>query len=81
MSGYVPKKVSMTRTAMGTTDQRPAGSGSAMLNLVSSVNKTREGWRATKRRGYVSMVQKECKQGVLSQTDCDAIASSLRLFN
>ena len=63
MSGYVPKRVPNTRTAMGSTDQRPASSGSVMLGLEGSVGHSRAAWRSIKRRGYSSMLLKNCKQG------------------
>ena len=63
MSGYVPKRVSMTKTAMGTTDQRPTNAGSVMLGLVGSVGRSRAAWRSIKRRGYTSMISKNCKEG------------------
>lgn len=58
MSGYVPKRVSSTRTAMGSTDQRTTGSGSVMLGLVGSVGRRNSVWRAIQRKTYVSMRQK-----------------------
>ena len=58
MSGYVPRRVASTRTAMGTTDQRTAGSGSVMLGLVGSVGRRNSVWRAIQRKTYVSMRQK-----------------------
>ena len=81
MSGYVPKRVANTKTAMGSTDQRPEGSGSVMLGLVGSVGRSRAMWRAIKKKSYISMVQKDCKQNVLDQTTCNNITNSLRLFN
>ena len=63
MSGYVPKRVASTRTAMGTTDQRPEGTGSVMLGLVSSVGRRRAAWRSIQRNGYTSMLKKECTEG------------------
>ena len=53
MSGYVPKRVSSTRTAMGTTDQTPQGYGSVMLGMLSSVGRSSSNWRAIKRRSYL----------------------------
>ena len=81
MSGYVPKRVSNTRTAMGTTDQRPAGSGSVMLGLVSSVGKSRAVWRATKKKAYTSIVQKDCKQNVLTPAECVIASNNIRQSN
>ena len=81
MSGYVPKRVSNTRTAMGTTDQRPTGSGSVMLGLVSSVGSSRATWRATKKRAYTSIVQKDCKQNVLTPAECVALSNNIRESN
>lgn len=63
MSGYVPRRVSSTRTAMGTTDQRPANSGSVMLGMLSSVGRRSSLWRTIKRRSYVSSARKDCVQG------------------
>tara|TARA_B110000046_G_scaffold168704_1_gene187288 strand:- start:997 stop:1536 length:540 start_codon:yes stop_codon:yes gene_type:complete len=57
MSGYVPKRVSSTRTAMGTTDQTPKGYGSVMLGMLSSVGRSSSNWRAIKRRSYVTSNQ------------------------
>lgn len=57
MSGYVPKRVSSTRTAMGTTDQTPQGYGSVMLGMLSSVGRSSSNWRAIKRRSYVTSNQ------------------------
>ena len=79
MSGYVPKRVSNTRTAMGTTDQRPAGSGSVMLGLVSSVGRSRAVWRATQRRGYTSLFKKECKEGLLAVGACNNTTFSINI--
>lgn len=67
MSGYVPKRVASTRTAIGSTDQRPEGSGSVMLGMLSSVGRTTSAWNAIRRRSYVSSKQKDCKQGKLSE--------------
>mgnify|MGYP007072138594 FL=1 len=67
MSGYVPRRVSSTRTAMGSTDQRTAGSGSVMLGLVGSVGRRNSVWRAIQRKSYVSMRQKDCTEGKLSE--------------
>ena len=61
MSGYVPKRVSTTRTAMGTTDQTPEGYGSVMLGMLSSVGRSSNNWRAIKRRSYVSLNQQITK--------------------
>ena len=61
MSGYVPKRVSTTRTAMGTTDQTPEGYGSVMLGMLSSVGRSSNNWRAIKRRSYVSSNQQITK--------------------
>ena len=68
MSGYVPKRVSMTKTAMGTTDQRPKNAGSVMLGLEGSVGHSRAAWRSIRRRGYSSMISKNCKEG--KSNDC-----------
>ena len=81
MSGYVSKRVSNTRTAMGTTDQRPTGSGSVMLGLVSSVGSSRSAWRATKKRAYTSIVQKDCKQNVLTTSECVTVSNNIRQSN
>ena len=81
MSGYVSKRVSNTRTAMGTTDQRPTGSGSVMLGLVSSVGSSRAAWRETKKRAYTSIVQKDCKQNVLTPAECVALSNNIRESN
>ena len=81
MSGYVSKRVSNTRTAMGTTDQRPTGSGSVMLGLVSSVGSSRAAWRATKKRTYTSIVQKDCKQNVLTPAECVVLSNNIRESN
>ena len=70
MSGYVPKRVSSTRTAMGTTDQRPLGSGSVMLGLVGGIGASNWSSRVNKRRAYASMLKKECVQGERSATSC-----------
>ena len=58
MSGYVPKRVSSTRTAMGTTDQTPQGYGSVMLGMLSSVGRSSSDWRAIKRSSYVTSNQR-----------------------
>jgi len=81
MSGYVPKRVSNTRTAIGTTDKRPTGSGSVMLGLVSSVGSSRSAWRATKNRAYTSIVQKDCKQNVLTTSECVTVSNNIRQSN
>jgi len=81
MSGYVPKRVSNTRTAMGTTDQRPANSGSVMLTPISTIGRRNTLRGALKRRGISSLVQKQCKQGDLTQTQCNNIANSLATTN
>tara|TARA_B110000908_G_C10111307_1_gene383202 strand:+ start:521 stop:793 length:273 start_codon:yes stop_codon:yes gene_type:complete len=81
MSGYVSKRVSNTRTAMGTTDQRPTGSGSVMLGLVSSVGSSRAAWRKTKKRAYTSIVQKDCKQNVLTPAECVVLSNNIRESN
>ena len=81
MSGYVPKRVSNTRTAMGTTDQRPTGSGSVMLGLVSSVGSSRSAWKKKKKRAYTSIVQKDCKQNVLTPAECVALSNNIRESN
>tara|TARA_B110000977_G_scaffold170849_1_gene221900 strand:- start:2045 stop:2737 length:693 start_codon:yes stop_codon:yes gene_type:complete len=70
MSGYVPKRVSSTRTAMGTTDQRPLGSGSVMLGLVGGIGASNWSSRVNKRRAYASMLKKECVQGERSAASC-----------
>ena len=64
MSGYRSKRVANTRTAMGTTDQRPTGSGAVMLGLTGS-GPGSSPWarRATQRRAYTSMLQKKCAEG------------------
>jgi hypothetical protein len=64
MSGYRSKRVANTRTAMGTTDQRPTGSGAVMLGLTGS-GPGSSPWtrRAAQRRGYTSMLQKKCAEG------------------
>tara|TARA_A100001015_G_scaffold151705_1_gene168192 strand:+ start:542 stop:778 length:237 start_codon:yes stop_codon:yes gene_type:complete len=67
MSGYVSKRVSNTRTAMGTTDQRPAGSGSVMLGLASTIGRRRPLMRLIQRKTYSSMRQKKCAQGELGE--------------
>ena len=67
MSGYVPKRVSSTRTAMGTTDQRPENSGSVMLGLMGSVGRPSRAWRAIRRSSYVSLNHKKCVQGDSSE--------------
>ena len=81
MSGYVSKRVSNTRTAAGTTDQRPSGSGSVMLGLVSSVGSSHAAWRATKKRAYTSIVQKDCKQNVLTPAECVVLSNNIRESN
>ena len=53
MSGYVPRRVASTRTAIGSTDQTPEGYGSVMLGMLSSVGRSSSNWRAIKRRSYV----------------------------
>jgi|TARA_B000000475_G_C16004563_1_gene450368 hypothetical protein len=77
MSGYVPKRVSNTRTAMGTTDQKPEGSGSVMLGLVGGIGNTSWSRRVTKRRAYSSMLKKECVEGKISEETCNTTTSSL----
>lgn len=64
MSGYRSKRVANTRTAMGTTDQRPTGSGAVMLGLTGS-GPGSSPWarRAAQRRAYTSMLQKKCAEG------------------
>ena len=79
MSGDVPKRVSNTRAAMGTTDQRPAGSGSVMLGLVSSVGRRRALWRATQRRAYTNLFKKECAQGVWGYGQCNDTTFSINI--
>jgi hypothetical protein len=64
MSGYVSKRVSNTKTAMGTTDQRPLGSGSVMLSLVTSTGRPRSAWRAIQKRSYTDIKRKDCHEGV-----------------
>ena len=81
MSGYVPKRVANTKTAMGSTDQRPEGSGSVMLGLVGSVRRSIAMWHAIQKKSYTSLVQKDCKQGNLTETTCNDIANSFKLFN
>ena len=63
MSGYVSKRVLNTRTAMGTTDQRPAGSGSVMLGLASTIGRRRPIMRMIQRNSYASLRQKDCAEG------------------
>ena len=77
MSGYVPKRVSNTRTAMGTTDQKPEGSSSVMLGLVGGIGNS--GWsrRVNKRRAYSSMLKKDCVEGKISEEKCNTTTSSL----
>tara|TARA_X000000368_G_scaffold397708_1_gene367109 strand:+ start:2834 stop:3070 length:237 start_codon:yes stop_codon:yes gene_type:complete len=75
MSGYVPRRVASTRTAMGTTDQRTAGSGSVMLGLVGSVGRRNSVWRAIQRKTYVSMRQKKCTEGDTSE--CEGITITI----
>ena len=81
MSGYVPKRVANTRTAMGTTDQRPAGSGSVMLTPISTIGRRSNLRSQLKRRAISSFVQKDCKIGNLNQSTCDSIATSLADVN
>jgi len=78
MSGYVPKRVSSTRTAIGTTDQRPAGSGSVMLGLVGGIGRSSWSRRTHQTRGYSSMLKKECAQGKRGVTDCNATTTSIK---
>tara|TARA_R110001592_G_scaffold98172_1_gene280636 strand:- start:3131 stop:3364 length:234 start_codon:yes stop_codon:yes gene_type:complete len=77
MSGYVPKRVSNTRTAMGTTDQKPEGSSFVMLGLVGGIGNS--GWsrRVNKRRAYSSMLKKDCVEGKISEEKCNTTTSSL----
>lgn len=75
MSGYVPRRVASTRTAMGTTDQRTTGSGSVMLGLVGSVGRRNSVWRAIQRKTYVSMRQKKCGEGDTSE--CEGITITI----
>jgi hypothetical protein len=75
MSGYVPKRVSSTRTAMGTTDQRPENSGSVMLGMLGSVGRSNSAWRAIQRRSYTSLYKKNCTQG--NNNDCGNFSISI----
>jgi len=77
MSGYVPKRVSNTRTAMGTTDQKPEGTGSVMLGLVGGIGGSNWSRRANKRRSYASMLKKECTEETISSEKCNATTLSL----
>ena len=67
MSGYVPKRVSNTKTAMGTTDQKPAGSSVVMLGLESTIGRRRPIMRMIQKKAYASMQQKDCKDGNTSR--------------
>ena len=55
MSGYVPKRVANTRTAMGSTDQN--SSGQNMLGLVSTIGRRRTNLRNIQRRSFASFLQ------------------------
>ena len=55
MSGYVPKRVANTRTAMGSTDQN--SSGQNMLGLVSTIGRRRTNLREIQRRSFSSFLQ------------------------
>ena len=63
MSGYVSKRVANTRTAMGTTDQKPQGTGSVMLGLAGGIGSSNWSKRVNKRKSYSSMLKKECGEG------------------
>jgi|TARA_B110000971_G_C19962048_1_gene478444 hypothetical protein len=77
MSGYVSKRVSNTRTAMGTTDQKPPGSGSVMLGLVGGIGGSNWSRRVNKRRSYTSMLKKECTEETIASEKCTTTTSSL----
>tara|TARA_B110001450_G_C17445778_1_gene409862 strand:+ start:266 stop:514 length:249 start_codon:yes stop_codon:yes gene_type:complete len=79
MSGYVPRRVSRTRTAMGTTDQRPLGSGSVMLGLVGGIGGSSWSRRVNKRRAYTSMLKKNCAQGNLTKVQCATVSFSINI--
>ena len=53
----------MTRTAMGTTDQKPQGTGSVMLGLAGGIGSSNWSKRVNKRKSYSSMLKKECGEG------------------
>ena len=80
MSGYVPKRVRETKTAMGTTgDRKGMNEGQTMLTLASSVGRSRALWRSVKKRNFSSFLQINCKEGVTrnsANTEPDAISSS-----
>ena len=78
MSGYVPKRVSTTRTAIGTTDQKPEGSSFVMLGLVGGIGNSSWSRRVNKRRAYSSMLKKSCVEGKISSEKCNTITSSLK---
>lgn len=78
MSGYVPKRVSSTRTAIGTTDQKPEGSSFVMLGLVGGIGDSSWSRRVTKRRAYSSMLKKSCVEGKISSEKCNTITSTLK---
>ena len=63
MSGYVSKRVANTRTAMGSTDQKPQGTGSVMLGLAGGIGSSNWSKRVNKRKSYSSMLKKECGEG------------------
>ena len=55
MSGYAfPEEYQAQKTAMGTTDQRPDGTGSVMLGMIGSVGRRNSLWRTIQRRSYTS---------------------------
>lgn len=77
MSGYVPRRVSSTKTAMGTTDQRPEGTGSVMLGMVGSVGRRNSLWRTIQRRSYTSQNKKNCAEG--DSSECYTLPTFMKI--
>ena len=85
MSGKVPKRVLTERTGgsregSGIVNGVKMNEGAAVLGLVGSVGRRNTAWTQIKKRSFTSELQVDCKEGNLSQTTCDTITNSMKLF-
>ena len=85
MSGKVPKRVLTERTGGSREGSRivngvKMNEGAAMLGIVGSVGHKNTSWTQLKKRSFTSELQVDCKEGNLSQTTCDTITNSMKLF-
>ncbi len=51
-----------------------------MLGLVGSVGHSYAAWRSVKNKSFTSELQVDCKEGKLTQSACNTITNSMKLF-